>query len=578
MKSSRVLCIVAVAALTCVWLAHETATSTREAVLFPSVERNSSNRTQSGHGHGHTPNCLFPSVERNSSNRTQSGHGHGHTPNCYYKRSVKLAYVSNAQAMTVLKSRGRHLFQWEKVLLDIAVDAHSDQEHEFDVRMQLATSFAAMQNISTTKRSRSDILDVIAWASSLQPEREEPYDLAARYLWQIGDIHGCIAHRATRNVDCARGKFRFRYIVVPTEVSVTFVATCVVASVARIGHMLGASVLSPVQMLNNAIPPAESASALYVAEAAYLKRKDKDKPQLDVIRRILPQSTIIVLSGDGCHFIGNGQKAGIEFKNINQADLFCDLQEWVNDRIRKSSDGRIHICKTPWMWTASEFLIDSIRAHIRSRGIRDAWSWHPSSSHAAARTRQLPVIPTKQADVIGLMRMTRSRESVRTELQSKFNYKVIVGGTQNLFTLRQDFDHYLSSVAVWGSSSPSWTSCQTMKGFRDWIGPLLRSVLLYDNYKEVVRAYDRALLYSQNSTAEGMHFWIETLKGEPRFAAKTLSYQIDWAEKNSIDNQLLEMLSPYLNTTSGSRDTIVFTDLVGGPPADSSSFYSIPLV
>mmetsp|Transcript_31700 Transcript_31700/g.80657 ORF Transcript_31700/g.80657 Transcript_31700/m.80657 type:complete len:218 (-) Transcript_31700:971-1624(-) len=198
--------------------------------------------------------------------------------------------------------------------------------------------------------------------------------------------------------------------------------------------------MSPIQMLQQENPSSENASTLYIAEAAYLNRpRDQGMPTIDKIKKAKPNASIVVLSSDAAEYLfpkgSLRTKDAIpsqeftsrrtEVKNVHKVFLFCDLNKDINDVYAKHG---VAVCGTPWMWTASEFLISSIRAHIRSRGVRDAWAWHPSRPQAAQRAEKLPTLPAKRVDVIGLMSMHVHRQGTLRYMQQTYKYKVITGG------------------------------------------------------------------------------------------------------------------------------------------------------
>jgi hypothetical protein len=108
------------------------------------------------------------------------------------------------------------------------------------------------------------------------------------------------------------------------------------------------------------------------------------------------------------------------------------------------------------------------------------------------------------------------------------------------------FQHYMDSKFTLGTTShnrPELTRLGCMKGFRDWLGPLLGNVLIYDNHPnteifnkdKIVPTYDYDNLDSMTDLAN-------TLKEDKPKYTNYMLKQIDWAWENTIETQLLTIM------------------------------------
>jgi hypothetical protein len=121
------------------------------------------------------------------------------------------------------------------------------------------------------------------------------------------------------------------------------------------------------------------------------------------------------------------------------------------------------------------------------------------------------------------------------------------GGTgHNDGNLEKIYRKYISSWFTLGTTShnrPELTKEGTMKGFRDWIGPILNSLLIYDNHPNIIKLFpvDYIPLYSYGKFDEILNI-VDQLKKDTWLYKFFLSQQKKWAIDNTIDKQLYKLL------------------------------------
>ncbi len=107
----------------------------------------------------------------------------------------------------------------------------------------------------------------------------------------------------------------------------------------------------------------------------------------------------------------------------------------------------------------------------------------------------------------------------------------------DIWNLEAIFKAYSKCWVALGHTVSVWENRpRSMKGFRDWIAPFCDTVLIYDNYPDiidigVVPTYE----FKNPDSAKAL---IERLKNEPEFYAGILKMQKEWAYAHTLEYQI----------------------------------------
>lgn len=229
-----------------------------------------------------------------------------------------------------------------------------------------------------------------------------------------------------------------------------------------------------------------------------------------------PKSKMIALGSDSINFLPKG-----EFDYIEDVNLFLDLLDEVVENYSKEKN----IISDSWMWTLSDELADIIKIEMEVDNLN---------------------ILEKEFDYIFLADIKQEYRKNLIKYLQENNKKIYYGGNH----MNQDFSglfkSYKKSKFTLGSTSPSWTSGRTMKGFRDWIGPLLGSLLIYDDHPDILRKYYEAPTYKYEKF-ESILTLTDILERNKILYQKILLDQQKWALENTIDKQLEIILKKYFD-------------------------------
>lgn len=248
---------------------------------------------------------------------------------------------------------------------------------------------------------------------------------------------------------------------------------------------------------------------IFIAEAATLQRFG-----LDVVKNCLPNSYITILGSDSINYgldpRNNSEVPGI----LEYVDLWLDLHDDIVDSYRTAG-----VVSAKWHWTTSEWYINQIDILSKDAG-------HPR----------------KDVDYIGLFRVSNHYRDLLWSGLSKRGLRTIKSGAGVTYEAASLYEHYSRSKFCLGTTSPSWTNCRTIKGFRDWIAPLCGTILCYDNHPSILKNYSGLIhhIYNYDDPWDTLATW--AMDWRHSYTMGILERQQAWVRENTIARQLEKWL------------------------------------
>lgn len=241
---------------------------------------------------------------------------------------------------------------------------------------------------------------------------------------------------------------------------------------------------------------------LFIFECALLAQTGKTTKD---IRRWYPNCKIVALSTDAIV-----HKPGFEIFNPFEIDLWLDTHsEIVEYYIRRGLVADI------WEMTTSHYLIEQYEHRPRL---------------------------SKTQDFICLIgHMNPYRNSLKRVLDTKYQCQWGVHPSVADYNIDHVYESFSKSRIVLGSTSPSWSGIRTMKGYRDFLGPLCGTVLIYDNHPDVIKQFPICPLYDYDNFNSIIDLF-ERLINDPAEYQRVLTEQLAWVKENTIAAQLHDRL------------------------------------
>lgn len=273
---------------------------------------------------------------------------------------------------------------------------------------------------------------------------------------------------------------------------------------------------------------------LVVVEAAYLQGCQP----ISKLREELfgEASKFIVLGSDTVYRSSTNL---CEWPQCSEADLFLDLVDGAAVGFQR----RHGVPANTWMWTPSNTMLKLLHgfAHLT----RDV----PRAAKTVTLFMRIAGFPFREAMVKGLQAA---------------GYTVHGGLDPTAGTLQEIFMLYRRSVVVVGSTSSSvpWSPCRSMKGFRDWIGPPLGAVLIYDDHPDVLRKYAHVPTHQHGNLTDLLLLLqrdhVSHVGSEQRH--RLLAQQQRWLASNLLDWQLVHYVRQLIALSSDSQSSLGLTN------------------
>lgn len=266
----------------------------------------------------------------------------------------------------------------------------------------------------------------------------------------------------------------------------------------------------------------DTSPCLFIAESATLQRI-----HLREIKACLPNSFVVILGSDTVHH-GLDPSINPEVPGaLEHVDLWLDL---VSDVV--ASYRNYGLNAELWHWTTSEWYVEELREQSEA-GIGSGVYKHPGKDE-------------RPVDLIGLF---RNNTDYRKKLWSNLEADGLLctkSGQGISYEPNQLYWEYSRALLTLGTTSPSWTNCRTIKGFRDWIGPLCGSMLIYDDHTQIRNEYKNLIpiFYNYYDPIGDIKFWVDSCKKvfDARDYQAIIDIQADWVRQNTIAKQLHRLI------------------------------------
>jgi len=265
----------------------------------------------------------------------------------------------------------------------------------------------------------------------------------------------------------------------------------------------------------------DSRPGVFVFETALIKI---GRMSVAEMRGYFPSCRAVALGGDTIWYMKGGDHHGrrdllwdpangMEFLSPYDCDLFLDLLDEVVEAYAAKG-----IRTDSWMWTTSGWMLDEMAARLAAGA------------------------PPKDRGFVALFKLDCEGGPLRRDMLGTLEMAGLTGvkSGQVGWGLDELFHAYARSELTVGTTSPSWTRVRTMKGFRDWMGPEVGSLLLYDDHPDVVRKFP-CPLYPYGDHRALAELALSLRSGPER--ESWLKRQQEWA--NVIENQLYDALTKH---------------------------------
>jgi hypothetical protein len=271
------------------------------------------------------------------------------------------------------------------------------------------------------------------------------------------------------------------------------------------------------QIQNEQVDHDSSPDTLFMFEPALLKLPHKTTKD---IKRWFPNCKIVALSSEALTYkygYGWWYPANLtrefEIYDAHDVDLWLDINDEIVEFYAQKG-----LKTDTWENTTSHYLIDLYSNRPRLE---------------------------KNQDIISLM---GHRNDYRNALINFLTARYTCQFGQHPSTADWDPEHiyndFSRSKFVLGTTSPCWWSNRSMKGFRDWVGPICGTVLIYDNYPDVIKKYPVCPTYNYDDF-NSIEDLVTKIWSDPVLYKKILDGQIEWIKENTIAIQLFKVLTKH---------------------------------
>lgn len=148
-------------------------------------------------------------------------------------------------------------------------------------------------------------------------------------------------------------------------------------------------------------------------------------------------------------------------------------------------------------------------------------------------------INSKDYDCICLCRgSSEERIKFLNEVGARFNLEI--------FDLPEIYWQYNESWIVLGHTMSVWNKgYRTMKGFRDWLAPFCGSVLIYDDFPDIIDIGEQILPTYKYGNSNEARKLIDKFKKDPILYENTIKLQKTWAIENTLEKQLSKIFKKH---------------------------------
>lgn len=244
-----------------------------------------------------------------------------------------------------------------------------------------------------------------------------------------------------------------------------------------------------------------------------------------LLRAFYPNAKLVALGSDTIYYIKTGKNGGWQFNSPLDVDLFLETMSEVREEYKNRG---VKVDK--WMWTISESLISHLEGLPRK-------NW---------KERLFDFISLLSPHTIG--RQGSYRQEMVEYLKNRYcNFTRGLGSGMD--DKNPDITHleYGNAKITIGTSSHDNPQFFGVKGYRDAIGPFMDSLLVYDDFKDVVDNYQVGTLVPAYGYGK-FHELVEILDyfdANETHRNLCIEAQKKFFRENTIEKQLVRLFKKY---------------------------------
>jgi hypothetical protein len=301
-------------------------------------------------------------------------------------------------------------------------------------------------------------------------------------------------------------------IIGTTKLTTPCIWTCIGKGIEGFARLIGApvTIYDQADFIAGRLQP-DNDKIIFIFEAGFAQAQHTGWSIAD-LKRIWPNSTFVALSSDSIIWLKQHGRDQLDYSYV---DLLLDVEDESINHYKSQG-----VLCDRWLWTTSNWMINHIEQY-----------------------KYAPRTFNTQFDFILVANMGGD---YRTRLQAYIQqngYSLTNGGGcgHDDNDLTRLFDFYKNSCVTLGTTSHNNPIIRGMKGFRDWIGPLLGAPLIYDNYPQAMYSYGSIVpYYGYNDFASLISLYNKIQnKSYKQFL---IEQQTHWIYSNTIDEQLFRIL------------------------------------
>lgn len=311
----------------------------------------------------------------------------------------------------------------------------------------------------------------------------------------------------------------------PTEFLKPFVYTSTGYAVQELAKMLDAELVQFEQSEwgNVTFDKDLSNVDLVIFEAAYVEMWKIGTRQ---IRNTYPNAKLVCISSDDIYFILTGKNGGYQFPGVADCDLFlCQMTQSIDEYKQRG----VNVDR--WMWTGSKEFFQYCE------------NLYDKAGHGFE----------KHYDFIGVYGPWTLEQGYRKEMVDAIKAAGMTftqggGSGHDDNNLDGVLESYCRSYFTLGTSShnnPLLNDKWCVKGWRDFIGPFMGSLLIYDNNPDIINYYCQQTPIYEFGNFDSLIKVANFLKDCPEKRDFIIEAQKKWALENTIEKQLFRLLKEH---------------------------------
>ena len=235
-----------------------------------------------------------------------------------------------------------------------------------------------------------------------------------------------------------------------------------------------------------------------------------------LLRSHFPKAKLLAFATDTNYV--KAHNCGFQLDSPQDCDLYCEHMELTLDWMKEKG-----VSTDYWQITGSELLFHHLLRQPKADKVYDFIGvYHPIAFNDPNNYR------TRMRSFL--------QEKGYTFTQGEGEGHYDNANTENLFS------NYAKSWFTLGTSSHNDPlQHRGSKGFRDWVGPFCHSLLIYDDYPDVIKHRWPCPIYKFGDF-EHITRIADWWKANPGYIEVKLKEQQAWAMANSIEKQIVQLM------------------------------------